>query len=104
MSELEHSPYMVVDERFETWKGKRLSKRKKTTMLAISMQRTLADIQYALRKHRGIMKDAAEYLGTTREVLQRKIDMTPSLQVLLRNIEQENIDLAERKLLEQVDD
>lgn len=101
--ELEHETVTAVDLRYAERRAKLKAKRKEEK-LAASLALTIGDIAYALRKMNGITFYAALFLGTTRSVLHRKIMATPSLRKLQADIRQEQLDIAEGKLLEQVNE
>jgi hypothetical protein len=92
----------IVDERFKT-RAEVGAALKKWDKLAASKRVTLADIEYALRKHKGVLAPTAEFLGMEYGALKRKVETTPSLSFLRRELEQINVDKAEYEVLEQVD-
>jgi len=84
-------------ELYQEWKGKR----KEIDKLANTLHITIQDIAYALRENHGIYTQTAEYLGIPRPVLYRKVQTTPSLMQVMREIEEENKDTVEFRLVEQ---
>lgn len=87
-------------ELYLDWKGKQ----QKIKQLASNLVFTLDDIAYALREHYGNYMKAAEFLGIDRKVLYRKVQATPSLMYLMRQIEEENKDRVEYNLVSQAVD
>jgi hypothetical protein len=84
-------------EIYQEWKGKR----KEIDRLASTLRMTIQDIAYALRENHGVYTQTAEYLGIPRAVLYRKVQTTPSLMQVMKEIEAENVDTVEYRLLEQ---
>lgn len=78
-------------------------RKRKADAKSYTITSTLSDIETALRLAKGNVTDAADLLETTRMVLQRKIDTTPSLRITLKTIREELLDLAETKLREHVE-
>lgn len=78
--------------------GRQLDKAAHSTRL------TLTDYAYAIERCYGVVGKAAKMLGIRRETLQRKIDMTPSLQHLVKTCRQERVDEAEFQLAQQVEE
>lgn len=91
-----------LDRRYAE-RRKRLRQRNREKLLAESLALTVRDIEYALRRCRGVTFRAAQYLGVDRKVLYRKIQATPSLRQLQVDIKEEYKDVAEEKLLEQIE-
>jgi hypothetical protein len=67
------------------------------------MKVTMADIDYALRKFKGSIIKAADFLGTEPAVLRRKIRMTPPLEHLMAQLREDRLDYTEDKLMEHVE-
>lgn len=93
---------VTPDERAEKRRKKRELKMERR-YLADTLKVTQADIEYALFKFKGSLAKAAEFLGTTRDVLARKVQMSPALSAVQKRIKAEKVDLAEFKLAEQVE-
>lgn len=86
---------------------KRRLKRKKNREIQRELQTapfTLKDVEYVLRKRKGVLVFAALDLGVSRLALKRYIENSPSLQVALNSIKQEMVDKAEAKLFEAVEE
>lgn len=96
-------PLSVTPEERAERRRSKLELRRERKYLADTMKVTLADIEYALVKFKGSFTKAADFLGTRRDVLARKIRMTPALHIVLQRIREEKLDLAEFKLAEQVE-
>jgi hypothetical protein len=94
--------FKLTDERLTRMREYRESKRIRTKK-AESLKVTLDDIKEALTQAKGAVFHAATLLGTTGPVLRRKIQMTPSLQLHLDNIKQDNLDKAEYQLISQAE-
>lgn len=65
---------------------------------------TLDMIELALRMHRGSITDAAEELSVEPPMLRRKINATPSLLKVCKDIKEQQVDKAEQALYDLVDD
>lgn len=96
-------PLSVTPEARAELRRKRGERKREMRYLADSMRVTIADIEFSLRKFRGSVTKAAEFLGTEPAVLRRKIGMTPALRSVCKQIVQEKVDEAEYKLAEQVE-
>ena len=64
---------------------------------------SVEDIAEALRQARGFLGPAAKILGCGRTTLSSYIKKTKRLQQLLDELKEENIDLAETKLLDAIE-
>lgn len=64
---------------------------------------TYKDVEYALRKCKGNLTQAAILLGTKRPALKRLIDNNPHLLRVLQDIREQVLDLAESQLFEQAE-
>ena len=95
-----------VDERFRTrqelYKASD-KERRRVERLASTLAITLDDYKYALRKFKGSLTKAADFLAIERAVLKRKVDSTPSLRHFNSQLKEEKKDLAEEKLDELVE-
>lgn len=56
----------------------------------------------ALRNHDGIKSFAASEVGITRQAMQARVDNSPKLQALLRDLDEEILDLGEGHVLKGV--
>lgn len=63
-----------------------------------SMLPSLNEIETALRLARGSISDAAELLKLERPILARKVQATPSLEKVMRDIREQKLDDAEKAL------
>lgn len=91
----------VTKRRFDDLRAQRVALKGRGS-LATSLKLTVQDIDYALRECNGNLLHAADFLGVERSLLKRKVDLNPALQRTMLNLQEENIDKAEAKLLEQV--
>jgi hypothetical protein len=69
-----------------------------------SLTLTMDDVEDVLRATKGNIAESAKVLATPRSVLARYIGLNPHLKAVMSEIRQEIIDLAEAKLIEQVED
>lgn len=97
------SKHEGVEKKLEEHRAKGILHRK-LDKAALVTRLTLADYVYALEQSYGIVGKAAKMLGIKTEVLQRKIESTPSLMNLPRILKQERIDEAEYQLAKQVEE
>lgn len=65
---------------------------------------TDTQIQHALRHTRGVLQPAADALGITRKALQTRITQSPPLQEALREARETLLDLAEQRLIAQIEE
>lgn len=92
-----------LEKKFNELRLQRMEKESKKE-LANSLRLTIADIEYALRRHGGNLLQTAKFLGIDRSLLKRKVDLSPSLKRLQENLREEALDKAEAKLMEHVED
>lgn len=63
---------------------------------AISIQH----LEEALRKSGGLCAGAAQLLGVTRQAVSRRVQKSPKLQAVIKEVEESSLDLGESKLLQ----
>lgn len=95
------APLTETDKDFAERRTK-IAARRKEKRLARSLRLTLADMEYALVKFDGSLSHASEFLGCARHHLKIKVEETPSLIRLQKDIREKKVDLAEYKLHQQV--
>jgi hypothetical protein len=93
---------VTPEERAEQRRKKALTKRE-IKYLADTMVVTLADIEYALKKFKGSIPKTADFFGVESYILRRKIRSNPHLVFIMDSLKEDRVDLAEDKLLEQVE-
>jgi len=59
---------------------------------------TEQEFEAALRAHKGIKSQAAVVLGMTRQAVQDRVDRSPYLQAVIRDIEETTLDVAETNI------
>lgn len=93
-----------LEKRFNELRLQRIERQENPDKYARSLKLTTSDIAFALRRSRGNLLKAAEFLGIRRHLLKQKIEAAPILQRLQQHLTEEALDLAEWKLLELIDD
>lgn len=63
---------------------------------------TIGQIEAALRKHAGIKSLAANELGVTRAAIQQRVDASPHLQQVIRDVEDRVGDVCEGHIIKDV--
>lgn len=91
------------DERYAAIRAKRL-RRKAIADEARTLAFSMRTVEDALRENRGNCSQVAKLLGTKAEVIRRYIRNYPHLQRVMKSIKEEILDLAEQKLIEQVEE
>lgn len=96
-------PRNEVWERLSVY-GKTRAEKRALSLASKEVGFTMADAEFALRAHKGSIYHTANFLGVSRDVFKRYIQLNPRMLMVQKSIQEEKKDIAEYKLFEQVEE